>query len=285
MMKSFLWLFLCLFISFTAQATGDSLRYLTPKDTIILLQGNYGEKIFKHQLEHKQTLFSLAKFYGLTLNELYYFNPSINPQVGAKVGTHISIPIPNRAILRYLNPEMNAGDFIKVYYEVQKGDNLYRLSKYTFKMPKEVIKQRNGLISESLKRGQLLHIGWMSLYGVPKVLREQHGGPMWDQSNSLGNTYAGEGYGKKERTHNGIANWPKDENLKSKDLYALHRSAKVNSTISITNPMTQKRVFAKVIGRVPPRYDDNVIAVVSPGVAKLLGAIDANFFVEIKYWR
>jgi transcription elongation GreA/GreB family factor len=70
------------------------------------------------------------------------------------------------------------------------------------------------------------------------------------------------------------------------DLMAMHRKAEVGSVISIYNPMSRRTVYAKVVGRIPDTvYKDDVIVVVSPLVAKLLGAIDPRFFVKVKYHR
>ena len=81
-------------------ATGDSLYYLTAKDTIFLAVDESNEKIFEHQIEKKQTLFSLAKFYGMTIEELTLYNEALkNPVIS--IGQKIKIPIPNRAIIRY----------------------------------------------------------------------------------------------------------------------------------------------------------------------------------------
>jgi len=57
--------------------TGDDTYYLLPKDSIFLNVGILSEKIFQHKLAPGQTLFSLANFYGLTLTELYFYNPEL----------------------------------------------------------------------------------------------------------------------------------------------------------------------------------------------------------------
>jgi hypothetical protein len=53
---------------------GDSLTYLTPQDSVFLSVNESNQKIILHQLEKKQTLYSLAKFYGLEFNEVMYYN-------------------------------------------------------------------------------------------------------------------------------------------------------------------------------------------------------------------
>jgi hypothetical protein len=72
-------LFIAIYLMTTVKglATGDSLYYLLPTDTVILSIEQYGEKIFTHRLEKKQTLYSLAHFYGLSVEELYYYNPGL----------------------------------------------------------------------------------------------------------------------------------------------------------------------------------------------------------------
>ena len=48
--------------------------------------------------------------------------------------------------------------------------------------------------------------------------------------------------------------------------------------------MNFKTLYAKVIGKIPQNaFGDEVIIIVSPSVAKQLGAKDERFFVKIKY--
>jgi hypothetical protein len=81
----------------------------------------------------------------------------------------------------------------------------------------------------------------------------------------------------------GLAIWNQTSS-NSKNLFALHPTAKVGSYIEITNPMMNKTVQAKVIGNIPPRtYTDEISIVVSPRVAKMLGVVDKRFKVRMKY--
>ncbi|HOY19874.1 MAG TPA: hypothetical protein PLC89_21355, partial [Haliscomenobacter sp.] len=70
-----MWKILFLLLPGYVFATGDSLRYLTPRDTIILSVGANDAKIFEHKIEKGQTIFSLARFYGLKMDALRYLNP------------------------------------------------------------------------------------------------------------------------------------------------------------------------------------------------------------------
>jgi peptidoglycan endopeptidase LytF len=69
-------------------------------------------------------------------------------------------------------------------------------------------------------------------------------------------------------------------------LYVLHKSAAVGSIISITNPMFNTTIYAKVAGTIPANtYPDDIKVIVSPEVAAKLGAKDAKFFTRISYLK
>ncbi len=265
-------------------ATGDSTHYLTPQDTIFLHTSVMGEKVFEHTLEKKQTLFSLAKFYGLSVEELYFYNPGLEVQ-SLKVGQKIQVPVPNRAIVRYRVQNFIESNFVPVYHIVQRGETMFRISRYYYEMPKEIIMQRNGMTSTDLKTGQALQIGWMSLDGIPEEYRSGGGGPISRRNNALRKVFARNTQGKKLTEDSGAAFWKKSTGEGS-DFYALHRYAPVNSIIEINNPMKNRVIYAKVVGRIPDTaYGDDVKVIVSSVVAQLLGAKDRRFFVKIRYQK
>ncbi len=277
--------FFLLFLSNSGFATGDSLYYLTPKDTIFLSLGNFEEKFFEHVLEKKQTLFSLARFYGLKVSDLCYYNPELKNGV-YEVGQKVKIVIPNRAIIRFKPANYTPYDYVPVCYVVKPGDTFYSIAKRYFKLPVNYLAARNQMENTTLKPNQIVQVGWMSINGIPDSLRQfRGGGPLWKKSFQLRQAYEEKSYHKKERFEKGAAFWNREEKG-GHDLYALHRRAPVNSIIAISNPMTGRTVFVKVIGKIPNRaYGNEVKVVVSSAVAKMLGAKDPRFFVELKYLK
>lgn len=265
-------------------ATGDSTAYITPQDTLFIHMGAFNEKLLEHTMEKKQTLFSLAKFYGLSLAELYMYNPGLKHR-GVSVGAPVNVPIPNRAIKRYKDNGFRPRDYAPVYYVVRKGDTMYRISKYYFRMPPEEIMVRNQLFDNNLKTGQLLHVGWMNIHGVPDSLRTNRGGPLAKKNSALKKIYNQNSLQKREREHQGVAFW-QTRSKDDSDFYSLHRSAPINSIIAVTNPMKNRTVYTKVIGRIPETaYGNDVVVVLSPLAAKYLGARDPRFFVKVKYLK
>ena len=264
--------------------TGDSLNYLSLKDTIFITTGNYQEKIFVHKIAPKQTLYSLAKFYGLSLTEVYYYNPELEDAEIA-INQAIRIPIPNRAIKRYKGENFEPQKHVPVCYKVKPGDTMYGISKRIFEMPIDTILARNNLTTFTVSPGQILSMGWMQIDGIPESYRRFRGHPLWKNNQVYRTKYFQDRQVKQEYLERGIAHWQK-ESKQEGEFLALHRKAPINSIIAINNPMNNRTLFAKVIGRIPDAvYESNVIVVLAPKAAMLLGARDANFFVKMRYLK
>lgn len=266
------------------KVTGDSTAYLTAKDTIFLSIGAYQEKIFYHYIAPKQTLYSLAKFYGLTVDELYFYNPKLK-DANLSPGQALKIPIPNKSIVRYQIDGFDTKKYVPICYRIKKGDTMFNLSKRIFQMPIDTVMERNQLTSFNLSLGQVIQFGWMSMEGIPETNRKFRGHPIWKKNDSLRRKYNQNREVKKEHLQRGVAFWQKSRKDESK-LYCLHRHAPINSIIAVTNPMKKRTVYAKVIGRMPDSvYNDNVIVVVSSTAAKMLGAKDSRFYVQVRYTK
>jgi LysM repeat protein len=267
--------------------TGDSLQYLRAKDTVFLRFNAWEEKVFPHKLESKQTLYSLARFYGLKLDELYRYNPALRDNEAPEVGTEVEVPIPNRAILRFMTEGFKQAEYAPVFYVVRKGDTLYRISKEYFKMPMDTLIARNQLAGVDLREGQLLQVGWFSLKGVePPDSKGAEAAPA-PGAQAMEQQYRQQlEQGKTEVKHQGAAFWDKQTRSSTRnEFYVLHREAAIGSVLAITNPMTRRTVYAKVVGRIPDHYGSHILVVISPGIAEMLGALDATFFSQIRYCR
>jgi LysM repeat protein len=281
---------LTLFLSFPllvqAHVTGDSLNYLTAKDTVFLHVDDFGNKIFEHTLEKGQTLFSLARFYGLKTDAVYAYNEALQPDGAVPLGAPIKIPIPDSAIVKYHREAKPASQFVPVCYRVKHGDTFYRISKTYFGLPLDTLKKRNNLQSTLLHTGQVLLVGWLSLKGIPDSLQlTKTNNPLSAQMARLQMAFDHSKSAKPLQFQNGAAYWQREKKGEV-DFYALHREAAIGSVIQVTNPMKRKMLYAKIIGRIPDRaYGDDVIVVLSPSVARLLGAKDPRFFVEIRYFK
>jgi LysM repeat protein len=256
-------------------------NFLTQKDSLYMRVNDSGQKIIEHPVKAKQTLFGIARYYSLGLDELYVHNPTLETSTALKVGQKIKIPIPNLAIRRYKNKGFLASKNAPIYYVVQDGETLYQICKTHFGMPVDSIIKRNNLKTNSIKPGQLILMGWMGTEGVP--LKWRKGKPS-ATTKDLRTGFEKDKSKHKEISASGVCFWQKDSNEKG-DLYALHREAVIGTSIAVTNPMTKKTVFAKVIGRIPDGYDRNTEIVLSPAAAREIGAKDPKFFVKTRYLK
>ena len=91
-------------------------------------------------------------------------------------------------------------------------------------------------------------------------------------------------FGIFEKDEHGVGTWIEDESLDPNKKLVLHRTAPIGTVIKITNIMTNRTTFAKVVGR----FTDNeqtkdVIIVMTKNVAQALGALDKRFQVNLSY--
>ena len=87
------------------------------------------------------------------------------------------------------------------------------------------------------------------------------------------------------RSQKGIAMWNKNS-VDKENLYAMHKTAKINSLIEIYNPLLKRKAFAKVIGHIAPGlYPNDISLIITPRVAESLGMKDKRFRVEMKFYE
>ena len=265
-------------VHLSAQPKFVPVPVLQDKDSLIIHVDEYPLKIYRHQVLPGQTLYSIARFFGLTVAQLRNFNPDL-PEEGLEVNSYLNIPIPSRVIKRYKDSVFIEQAHIPIYYRVEKGENLFRISKAYFKMPVDTMARRNGLDSLTIVPGQLLHIGWMERNGIPDSLQYRNPMVMKNFTNRL--NFTASCPDKIEFTEQGAALW-QDSEIDNDEFLALSNKVPVNSVIAVRNPMTKRTAYARVIGKKPPLFDDAVV-IVSEATALFLGAIDARFFVQIAY--
>lgn len=281
-MRKLLFIFVFMSLLTHAHSTGDSLSYLTAKDTIFLKVDDFGNKLFGHQMEPGQTLYSMAKFYGLKTEAVLAFNPNLDrDDYHEKV---INVPIPDSSIVKVWENGYPKAGYVPVVYVVKHGDNFYRIAKHFFGIEMDSLKLWNGLEETMMFTGMQLHVGFLSLDGIPDSLQLANTSPLGATMQKLQTEFEYMSSYEKPKFHNGAAYWQREKRGKT-DYYALHRYAPIGSVIQISNPMKRKRMYAKVIARIPDRaYGDDIIVVLSPTIAKLLGAREPRFFVEVRHF-
>lgn len=233
---------------------------------------------FLHEVQKGETLYSLTKSFGIGYDQVYDM-ATLSVVQSLKVGDSILIQF-DRSRYTIQEPVKEAAPVI---YQVKPGDNLFRLSRILLGIHEDQISRLNGKGDLSIKVGEIILMG----YYLPPH-KEEIGGRIHKQEAIDKWDEAPESEGESVRiqvSENGMALWYEDEAF-GDEKYVMHAYAIPGTYMLIYNPMNKRKVKAKVIGNIPPNtYPKEVHVLLSPGVAKALGALDTRFYVKFKYER
>jgi LysM repeat protein len=263
-------------------ATGDSLYFLLPSDTVILQADPVSKQLyFKHVLAPRQTLYGAARFYGLRLDDVYRLNPHLRQ--GYQPGSTVTVAIP-APVLRPSFTQDSVAWFVPVHYRFEKGETVFNLSRRILGHPGDSILQslNPGQRFEDLQPGQLLKIGYLRIDGIDPERQLEVQDHYVLLNRSVREAWYATTDSLKLRRTNGKAAWT-DRGDRNKWM-VLHRTAPINSLIEIEDPRSRKIIYAKVVGRIPERvYDRRVVLVVSPLLVKAFGVRDQEFYVRTRH--
>ena len=244
-------------------------------------------KVIYHRVLKNQTLYSVARGYGVSERSIRKANPGLrNSRHRAKLPPLLVVPISNDDIVTRLPLFRNRQEFLPVYYQVKKKENLFRICRRYFDIPTNLIVKRNDLVENKINEGQVLHIGWLKKDLAPLKV---HVGKIYDGNDSdrvnpsdSESRFREMMQGTNLVSKNEVAFWKSSEQVKG--MFIMHRLAEKSSIIEINNPMNDQIAYAKVIGTIPPHlYPEEVDMVISKDVAQALGAVDPKFFVRSRY--
>ncbi|MGB3801959.1 MAG: LysM peptidoglycan-binding domain-containing protein [Lewinella sp.] len=270
------------FFTQEAGATGDSLYFLLPSDTVIVrFDALSGHLLFDHKLAPRQTLYGAARFYGHSLDDIYRLNPGL--QLGYKPGTRVTVTIP-KGELRPSYTRDSVAWFVPVRYRLSPGETLYGLSRRTLNQTSDSLLHvlNPGLKAQDLEPGRVLTIGYLRIDGITAdhqvkiedryILQNRGLRVQWDSTMSQ----------RRLKFTTGKAAWT-TRGDQSKWM-VLHRTAPIGSIIEVEDPRSRKTIYARVVARIPEEvYDSRVVLVVSPRLVKAFGVRDKEFYVRTRH--
>lgn len=255
---------------------------------------------YDHEVRSGETLYRLSKLYGSPVPAIMYANDMKTPALSP--GQQVIIPF-NESALHYSKSSVPADKRIPVVYAVRKKETVYRICRKYFDVNLTAVKELNAIRQNTLDIGQELTLGFLleipeaemtrerldltnlavepiilSATGEENVDRPETGIEFTSIDTDEANTYS-------INYENGAAFWDKAATGLNGH-YVLHRYAEPNTWIEVKNPMYKTSIQARVIGNIPEgTYPEDVLVVVSPSIAKDLGAIDERFYVKVRYLR
>lgn len=259
-----------------------------------------------HVVGEKETLYSIATQYGVTVEDLKKWNDKKENTLA--IGEELTIKLRKGKDRVDDNIAVLEG---KKFHSVAEKETLYSISRQ-YGVTTEDLKLWNKLSDETLSIGQKLIVGELSkvksetnkeevkeaspiaevkteeikeeIKETPEPVQETKKEPKSievyqdDQPRVVKNAS-----GFEEIVQTGLAELIEGTGDTRKYL-ALHSKAKVGTIMKVRNEMNNQMVFVRVIGTIPDTGDnDKILIKLSKAAYDRLGALDKRFRVEVSY--
>jgi len=266
-----------------------------------------GKKVILHKLDPKDNYYSIGRRYNVKPGEIIKFNNNAPLKIGGVVKVPTDRPFiesSKPAVTQQPTKAVNIAPATKAdtqpkpapanaglaaqQYKVSAGETLYSIAK-RFNSTVEELTKLNNLTGTTLSPGQIIQVKPSSpdVAAPADALRTTQ---KRDSTNYVSSQDSADRrinpnkYGLFEKTEKGVATWIDDASLDPNKKLVLHRTAPIGTVIKITNPMTNRTTFVKVVGRFTETENTkDVIVVMTKNVAESLGALDKRFHVSISY--
>lgn len=249
------------------------------------VENDNGKQVIIHRVIAKESYYSLSRQYSVQPKDIIAFNNNKS----LKIGDIIKIPT-DRAFVNLNStpssvqiPPPNQ-DNNEIQYKIGAGETLYTISKRFQVSIAEIVKENDLRNEQDIKAGQTINIPQIS--HNPVIAEEPDEVDEIDIIDEPSPTLSlpSSRYGLRQVDEKGIGVWMDGLNADEGNMLALHKTAPVGTVVKITNPMTQRTTFAKVVGK----YTDNsntrdAVIVISKSTADLLGILDKRFLIDISY--
>ena len=253
-----------------------------------------GKQLILHRITPKESYYSLGRKYGVNPAAIIDYNRN----KALAIGTLVKIPTQRifistiTTVSSPLNLPIATDDVLE--YVVKPKETLFSISK-KFSVPIQELKDFNKLKTTSLKVGQVIKIKGrvepvlinntvVQPIAVNTIFKTDTTKTPMAESAELDRKLPAAKYGLREIKEKGLATWIEEAELDAGRMLALHPSAPIGTIIKITNPMTQKSTFAKVVGKFTENESTKgAIIVLTKTAAELIGAVDRRFQVSLVY--
>jgi LysM repeat protein len=269
------------FILSEGKSQTSSFTEIPAKDTVFIgyIEGRY---YLSHLVKKDDNLNSIASYYGTTVSAIREINGITDYQM--KTNKTIKIPIPYNSVKSPgQHSSLEKYNYIPLFYKIKKGDTVYKLFRIYFSRDSNEIKKINSIKSNIIKIDSKLLIGYFPAQPIKK--------PSTDiavQPNRNKDTLSLTSDKSKNVlvTVSGAAKTFDSVFEKTEYAYVLSNKIPEHSVVEITNPMSNKKITGKVIGKIPPgKYPLDILLLLAKNDASDLGFLDLKFFVSVKYYK
>ncbi len=264
-----------------------SQNYSMESDKILVQFDAQSKPFIQHQVSKGQTIFYLRYRFGLSELEFLNYNPSIKDK---KINVDQWINIPVGHLIQFSIDSKSIPNYKTVYYKVREKENINSICRNRTQWDSKTFLKQNKITNNNIQENQIIKIGY--LIDFNSVTKENTS--ISDNKIEIKKTEAdsisilkisrsdldGHRMSTYKAETRGVAVSIGSDNGK---YFALHNKAKRGNMIEIYNPVIEKSVLAKVIGKIPNNYSKDIQVVVSTSVGNSIGAIGNKFFVYIRH--
>lgn len=265
-----------------------------------IVSTNENATVLEHTIKAKENLNLLASKYGTTVDQIKALN-GLNSN-NLQVGQVLKIPVANTNIIitekvievpvqkekqnvekpasKITVPTVAAADG-NIEHIVLANETIFSIAK-KYSTTTYQITSANNLTNNNLSVGQKLIIKNIK----PAAIIETESNETENAATLKDPSLRGPAsrYGLSQVEEKGIAVWIADQDLDPTKMLILHRTATIGTIMKITNPMSNRSTFAKVVGKFTENESTkDVIIVITKAVADAVGALDKRFNCNISY--
>lgn len=252
-----------------------------------------------HRVSEKETLFSISRLYGVSIDELKLWNRLTSSDLA--VGQELLIKRIDTSAPPASDPPAPQPRMQKGVHEVKAGESMYSIARQ-YEVSLEEIRRWNHLEGNELKAGQLLFVTPPVNDGVTTTAETVSGQetvsepmPRFEETQPdetptvatapvVQTVTVPSGPPADAVVQSGLAELIEGTEGNRKYL-ALHRTAPAGTILKVRNEMNNREVFVRVIGKLPDTaLTKQLIIKISRSAYDRLGAIDPRFRVEVTYY-
>jgi len=239
-----------------------------------------------HRVGQKETLYSIAKQYGVTVDDLKLWNSLSNS--GLKLGQELIIK--DKAASTQTNETKIPENKAAGRHTVAEGETMYAISR-KYGVTVSQIKDWNRLTSNDLKPGQEIIVAAPgssiavvdTRTPISKVTETPKEVVTENRNTNNVVPVTPVVIGTDETRESGMADLLENTDGNRKYL-AHHRTVKPGTIVRVKNNVTRKEVFVRVIGTLPGTESPDVLLRLSKSAYDKLGG-DGKFAVEVTYFK
>lgn len=231
-----------------------------------------------HKVAPKETMFSISKQYGVTLDDIRKWNNLTDNALN--VGQEIIIKKKSNVTTEVVKAPDTKSDTkyklsdtktLRGVHTVTEKETLFSISKM-YGASVAQLKEWNNLTTYDLKPGQVIYV-------LPPVSTNNATSTEASVNKSVQDVKISESLiGSDEIHEKGMATLLEGTDGNRKYL-AQHKSAKTGSIIKVRNETNKQEVFVRVVG--PLNSSDETLVKISKSAFERLGSTDARFAVEV----